>query len=91
VNGVGLMPKHERCISSTNAHIHSLSIHVRCSLTTAIDISYEMSFYRQTITPLVKYLKTLSVLLDKGVKFADARGMQYEEILNYKLAPDMKP
>ena len=93
---ISFIPKYARRISSPYARVGLISLVsfqflFRQLIAIITSISYEMSFYRQTITPLVKYLKTLSLLLDKGVKFADTRGMQHEEILSFKLAPDMKP
>ena len=46
--------------------------------------------YQQTIPVLTKYLLNLSALLDKGAKFADENGLKHEEMLNFRLAPDMK-
>jgi hypothetical protein len=50
-----------------------------------------MSFYRQTIPPFIKYLNNLSSQLNKGVKFADEKRMKQEQVLNVRLAPDMRP
>lgn len=48
------------------------------------------SLYQQTVPPIIKYLKNLSGLLEKGVKFADEKGVKHEEMLNFRLAPDMR-
>jgi hypothetical protein len=50
-----------------------------------------MSLYRQTIPPLVKYLNNLSCQFKKGAKFADEKGAKHGEMLNFRLAPDMRP
>ena len=48
------------------------------------------SLYKQSIPVCIKYLENLSGLLEKGVKFADEKGMKYDEMLNFRLAPDMR-
>lgn len=48
------------------------------------------SLYKQSVPPLIKYLKNLAGILEKGAKFADEKGMKHEELLDFRLAPDMR-
>ena len=48
------------------------------------------SVYQQSIPMFVKYLKGMSALLQKGVAFCDEKGLKHEDMLNYRLVPDMK-
>ncbi|KAI8721356.1 hypothetical protein NCS52_00582900 [Fusarium sp. LHS14.1] len=48
------------------------------------------SLYQQTVPPLVKSLKTMSHLLQKGAKFCEEKGVKHEELLTYRLIADMR-
>ena len=48
------------------------------------------SLYQQSIPPLIKFLRNLSGVLEKGVQFADDKGMKHEDLLSFTLAPDMR-
>lgn len=48
------------------------------------------SLYTQSVPVLIKYLKNLSGLLRKGAEFADKNGISHDELLSFRLAPDMK-
>lgn len=48
------------------------------------------SLYQQSVPVLVKYLKNLSYLLQKGAKFCEEKGIKHEQLLNYRLIEDMR-
>ncbi|KAK5166982.1 uncharacterized protein LTR77_007711 [Saxophila tyrrhenica] len=48
------------------------------------------SLYKQSVRPLERGLTNLSGLLKAGAKFADEKGMSHEEMLSFRLAPDMR-
>ncbi|KAI8671791.1 hypothetical protein NCS57_00655400 [Fusarium keratoplasticum] len=48
------------------------------------------SLHQQTVPPLVKYLRNLSHLLQKGAKFCEEKGVKHEELLTYRLIADMR-
>ncbi|KAK0717417.1 hypothetical protein B0T26DRAFT_709867 [Lasiosphaeria miniovina] len=48
------------------------------------------SLYKQSVPVFVKYLRGLSGLLEKGEKFANEKGMKHDEMLNFRLVPDMR-
>lgn len=48
------------------------------------------SLYQQSIPVLVKYLNNLSGIIEKGRQFADEKGMKHEELITFRLAPDMR-
>lgn len=48
------------------------------------------SLYQQSVPVLVKYLKNLSHLLQKGAKFCEEKGIKHEQLLNYRLIEDMR-
>lgn len=48
------------------------------------------SLYKQSIPLYIKYLNNLSGLLQKGATFADEKALKHEEILTYRLIPDMR-
>jgi len=49
------------------------------------------SIYEASIPVLIKYLKNLSNILDKGAAFCAARKIEPAVIIGYRLAPDMLP
>ncbi|KAH8896474.1 hypothetical protein GQ53DRAFT_16237 [Thozetella sp. PMI_491] len=49
------------------------------------------SLYKQSVPPLIKSLRALSGLLEKGAKFAQEKGKTEEEMLSYRLIEDMLP
>jgi uncharacterized protein len=48
------------------------------------------SLYKQSIPVFVKYLKNFSGILEKGAKFADEKAIKHQEVLEYRLVPDMR-
>jgi hypothetical protein len=48
------------------------------------------SLYIQSVPVTIKYLRNLSVLLDKGRAFADEKEMKHEEMLKFRLISDMQ-
>ncbi|KAF4456055.1 transcription factor [Fusarium austroafricanum] len=48
------------------------------------------TLYQQSIPVMVKYLKNMSAMLQKGAKFCDEKGMKQEEMLTYRLISDMR-
>jgi hypothetical protein len=48
------------------------------------------TLYQQSIPVLVKYLKNLSFMLQKGAKFCDDKEMKHEDLLTYRLISDMR-
>ncbi|KAF4968426.1 hypothetical protein FSARC_4223 [Fusarium sarcochroum] len=48
------------------------------------------TLYQQSIPVLVKYLKSLSFMLQKGAKFCEEKGVKHEELLTYRLISDMR-
>jgi len=48
------------------------------------------SLYVQSVPVFAKYLRTFSALLNKAKQFADEKGMKQEEMLTYRLVPDMQ-
>jgi len=40
---------------------------------------------------MIKSFRAMSAILTKAVTFADEKGMPHEELLTFRLAPDMKP
>ena len=49
------------------------------------------SIYDAAIPPMIRFLESLSRILDKAVSQAKARDMQLSELLEARLAPDMHP
>ncbi|KAG5757078.1 hypothetical protein H9Q70_000352 [Fusarium xylarioides] len=48
------------------------------------------TLYQQSVPVLVKYLKNLSFMLQKGAKFCDDKEMKHEDLLTYRLISDMR-
>lgn len=48
------------------------------------------SLYQQTVPVYIKFLKNFSHILQKGETWADEQKKSAEEILEAKLAPDMR-
>ncbi|KAF4977024.1 hypothetical protein FZEAL_6386 [Fusarium zealandicum] len=48
------------------------------------------SLYQQTVPVLVKYLGTMSRMLQKGAKFCEEKGVKHDEMLSYRLISDMR-
>ncbi|KAJ4419959.1 hypothetical protein N0V82_004674 [Gnomoniopsis sp. IMI 355080] len=48
------------------------------------------SLYNQSIPVLIKYLNNLSAILGKGKSFADEKGIKHEEVIGFRLVPDMR-
>lgn len=48
------------------------------------------TLYQQSIPVLVKYLKNLSFLLQKGATFCEEKSLKHEEMLSYRLISDMR-
>lgn len=48
-----------------------------------------ISFYEASVGVFVPYLRNLSILLDKGVAYAEARKFNPTVLLGTRLAPDM--
>ncbi|CAJ2502309.1 Uu.00g097030.m01.CDS01 [Anthostomella pinea] len=48
------------------------------------------SLYKQSIPVFVKYLNNLGAIAQKGQAFADDTGKKHEEILDFRLVPDMQ-
>lgn len=49
------------------------------------------SLYSQTIPVFTKYLRNMSVMLEKSQKFAQEKGMSAEELLSFRLIDNMRP
>lgn len=48
------------------------------------------TLYQQSVPVLVKYLKNLSFMLQKGAKFCDDKEIKHEDLLTYRLISDMR-
>ncbi|KAJ4386141.1 hypothetical protein N0V93_009034 [Gnomoniopsis smithogilvyi] len=48
------------------------------------------SLYKQSIPVLIKYLDNLSVIVGKGKSFADEKDIKHEEVIGFRLVPDMR-
>ncbi|KAF5007288.1 hypothetical protein FDECE_6377 [Fusarium decemcellulare] len=48
------------------------------------------SLYQQSVPVLIKYLKNLSHILQKGAKFCEEKSLKHEEFLTYRLISDMR-
>ncbi|CEI38533.1 hypothetical protein FVEN_g4902 [Fusarium venenatum] len=48
------------------------------------------TLYKQSIPVLVKYLKNLSFMLQKGAKFCEEKSIKHEDMLSYRLISDMR-
>jgi hypothetical protein len=48
------------------------------------------TLYNQTIPVMVKYLKGLSAMLQKGAKFCEEKDIKHEDLLTYRLISDMR-
>ncbi|OBS17746.1 hypothetical protein FPOA_09478 [Fusarium poae] len=48
------------------------------------------TLYKQSIPVLVKYLKNLSFMLQKGAKFCEEKSIKHEDMLSYRLVSDMR-
>ncbi|CAM1505111.1 Fc.00g107480.m01.CDS01 [Cosmosporella sp. VM-42] len=48
------------------------------------------SLHQQSVPVLVKYLKTLSHILQKGAAFCQEKGVKHEDLLSYRLIADMR-
>ncbi|KAL6925287.1 hypothetical protein FSHL1_002532 [Fusarium sambucinum] len=48
------------------------------------------TLYQQSVPVLVKYLKNLSFMLQKGAKFCEEKSLKHEEMLSYRLISDMR-
>ncbi|KAI0021382.1 hypothetical protein F4780DRAFT_738154 [Xylariomycetidae sp. FL0641] len=48
------------------------------------------SLYNQSIPVFVHYLKVMDNILKKGEAFADAKGKKHEEVIMFRMAPDMR-
>lgn len=46
--------------------------------------------YHQCVPVLVKYLNNLSHIVQKATAFCQDKGVKEEELLNYRLVPDMR-
>lgn len=49
-----------------------------------------MSLYLQTVPPYIKYLKALSAILDKAVKFCEEKEVSHDDILSFRLVEDQQ-
>lgn len=49
-----------------------------------------MSLYQQVVPVYIKYLRNLSGILEKAVKFCDEKGISYEDMLAFRLIEDQK-
>src|SRR5258707_14276669 len=74
-------------ITSTNEHPPYDDI----STSLAQNPAKEDPMYYQVVSQCVQSLKTVEVLLDKADQFASAKQFDVRELLNGRLAPDMKP
>ena len=74
-------------ITSTNEHPPYDDI----STSLAQNLAKEDPMYYQVVSQCVQSLKTVEVLLDKADQFASAKQFDVRELLNGRLAPDMKP
>lgn len=48
------------------------------------------SLYQQTIPVFIKYLKAMDGLLVKGEKYADENEVAHDDMINYRIVPDMR-
>ncbi|KAM0270120.1 hypothetical protein ACHAPA_003635 [Fusarium lateritium] len=48
------------------------------------------TLYNQTIPVMVKYLKGLSAMLQKGANFCEEKDIKHEDLLTYRLISDMR-
>ncbi|KAI5465335.1 hypothetical protein BGZ63DRAFT_450256 [Mariannaea sp. PMI_226] len=49
-----------------------------------------MSLYQQSVPVLIKYLKNLSGILQKGAKFCEEKAIKPDEMISYRLIADMR-
>lgn len=48
------------------------------------------TLYQQSVPVLVKYLKNLSHILQKGAVFCDEKNLKHEDLIQYRLISDMR-
>lgn len=48
------------------------------------------SLYEQSVPVFIKYLNNLSAIVEKGRKFAEEKAMKDEELITFRLVPDMR-
>lgn len=48
------------------------------------------SLYQQSVPVLVKYLKNLSGIVQKGAAFCEEKAVKPEDVINYRLVSDMR-
>ncbi|KAI6352123.1 hypothetical protein MCOR25_009539 [Pyricularia grisea] len=48
------------------------------------------SLYQQTIPVFIKYLKAMDGILVKGEKYADENEVKHDDMINYRIVPDMR-
>jgi len=54
-------------------------------------ISMSLSMYQASVPSLIRYLKNISTVLDKGIAHAEAKKIDPAVLANYRLAADMFP
>jgi uncharacterized protein len=48
------------------------------------------SLYRQSVPVFSKYLNNLSLIVKKGAAFADEKAVKHDDMIQYRLVPDMQ-
>ena len=50
-----------------------------------------LSMYQASVPPIIRFLESLSTILDKAAAFAEANKIKPEIMIGYRLRPDMLP